>query len=588
MVLRPRGRGRVGRRRHFFTRATGEIQWPLSFNPFSQASTFLTDSLARSLANDHTCAGLDGAAPGPGCRALSFPDSVSDPRQLSGPPADGRIASPASASGRALVLIRRVGLAYCAVLSIYFLASPFLAAVAPFEEARMPGRAEGLGIPLSRIPLPQSVLAALNGRSFLSVPEGFLASYGVLVVAATMLWISALLLIRAHEDFITPAHVSSALRWSMVFTAILLFATPVLVHDLWLSVAWGRVVAAGSNPYYVEPTRLADLPLGEPPGLMTYGPLWALISGASAALSGGSALAAAALQKVVIAGAWAASVRVVRLLTRNESPATQCRAVVLFGWSPLGLIQGVGDGHNDVVLVLPMLTWLLWSWRARTTRSTLALAASVMIKYVTAPLFLLHLARELVERKRVRASLSSTAVAAGLMIGAMALFYRSPDFFAAARDLQSFHFFTPSAVIEGLGRWIGVPVGALSLLIDLSFFAGAIVVTWRWIRAPSEAAFRAAALWTMLAVLLGAVGHVWPWFVLWVLPLAAIQAKGRVRWFVGGLAAAAPFLLLPWTVAPALGPFWRIGAPGLMLYAIATGAMLFGERALDRVGRRSH
>ncbi len=512
---------------------------------------------------------------------------------MSGSPgADDTSVATALGSERARGLIKVFGVTYGAVLVMYMLASPFLAAVAPFGAVRLAGGAEGLGIPMSQIPLPESVLAALRGKSFLATPRGFTTVYGSLLIAATLLWMSALMAVRKYQEAITPAHVSSVLRWSMAFTVCLFLATPVLVQDLWLSVAWGRVVAAGSNPYYVAPTALADLPVGEAPGLMTYGPLWALISGASAALSGGSGLIAASLLKVVIAGAWAASVRAVWALTRMQPPATRCTALILFGWSPLGLTQGVGDGHNDVVLVLPMLLWLLWSERGAPVRSALALAASVTIKYVTAPLFALHLARALVERRahpraHPRALLLAITVAPALVLGLMAVFYRSPDFFAADRALQDFRFFTPSAVVEGLARWIGIGLGKIPRLLDLAFPAAATVAAWRWIRRPSETAFRSAALWMMCAVLFGVVGHVWPWFVLWVLALASIQPLTRLSWFVAGLTAAAPFALLPWTVAPELNPMWRIGAPELMLYAAAIGGMLLGDRVIVRTGRRS-
>ncbi len=57
----------------------------------------------------------------------------------------------------------------------------------------------------------------------------------------------------------------------------------------------------------------------------------------------------------------------------------------MVAWAPLGLLHGVADGHNDVLLILPMLLWLLWLlWleRGKLFASALALAVSISIKYL--------------------------------------------------------------------------------------------------------------------------------------------------------------------------------------------------------------
>ena len=75
-------------------------------------------------------------------------------------------------------------------------------------------------------------------------------------------------------------------------------------------------------------------------------------------------------------------------------------------------------------------------------------------------------------------------------------------------------------------------------------------------------------------LMLGVVGHVWPWFVLWVLGLAAIQPARRIAWFAVGIAAAAPFLLVPWTLNPDLAIKFRLTLPGILLYGCGAAAVL--------------
>jgi hypothetical protein len=67
---------------------------------------------------------------------------------------------------------------------------------------------------------------------------------------------------------------------------------------------------------------------------------------------------------------------------------------------------------------------------------------------------------------------------------------------------------------------------------------------------------------------------VWPWFVLWVLGLAAIQPAKRIAWFAAGLAAAAPFILIPWMLNPDLAIKFRLTLPGILLYGWGAAAVL--------------
>ena len=71
------------------------------------------------------------------------------------------------------------------------------------------------------------------------------------------------------------------LQWSYGFAGVCALAFPVFTQDLWLSAAWGRMIAAGVNPFHTlfTPESLAGLPLDHFPMPMSYGPLWGLVSG---------------------------------------------------------------------------------------------------------------------------------------------------------------------------------------------------------------------------------------------------------------------------------------------------------------------
>jgi hypothetical protein len=76
-------------------------------------------------------------------------------------------------------------------------------------------------------------------------------------------------------------------------------------------------------------------------------------------------------------------------------------------------------------------------------------------------------------------------------------------------------------------------------------------------------------------VLLVAVGHIWPWYAIWVLPFAALDLRSRLARFVMGFAAVSPFVMLPWTVTPAGEPLtWQLDVPGAALLVVASAAAM--------------
>src|SRR5215470_15717837 len=210
------------------------------------------------------------------------------------------------------------------------------------------------------------------------VPLGLATAIAVLLVA----------MLRRHRDELDSAIVPLLRRWSLAFTAVSLFAVPLYTQDFWLSAVWGRMVVAGLNPYHVlfTPELLAGLPLDHFPMLMSYGPAWAILSGAVMAIASDSTLAAAILFKLILGIAWYACVVLVERITAPQPTPDRCLAVALVGWTPIGLTQTVAEGHNDAAMASLALLWIWLLLRGRGT-APLALAASTLCKYVTGPLF---------------------------------------------------------------------------------------------------------------------------------------------------------------------------------------------------------
>jgi len=83
---------------------------------------------------------------------------------------------------------------------------------------------------------------------------------------------------------------------------------------------------------------------------------------------------------------------------------------------------------------------------------------------------------------------------------------------------------------------------------------------------PERDSFRLASLSVMTALLFAVAGHIWPWFVLWVLGLAATVPHTTLARWVIGVALPFPFIILAWTVFPEGDPFLK---PAIGLYGFS-------------------
>jgi hypothetical protein len=457
--------------------------------------------------------------------------------------------------------MRKICSIYALAILAYTILSQFMAQVAPFRDLQIAGT-EGFIFWLDKSlaePFRDTLLFGL--------------AYSLSLLVMTICWIAAYKKVKIEE--IQP---SFLFKWSAIFAGILVLATPIIVEDFWLSVGWGMQVAQGSNPYYVEPRQVMDVT--EIPvlpwwvGGMTYGPLWALISGLLSFPFHEPLLIALAF-KLFIAAAWVASVWLVWKLTSHKPLKDQCMAIIAWGFCPLALIQAVGDGHNDIAMIVPILAWIYWIDK-KPVRAGLALTCAMLVKYIAAPLFALHIARLVIERKW-RALAISLSLATVLTLAAFAVFYRSTDFFAPMVEMKSWKFFTPAIAMQFLTKSY-----LAAKIVNLLIITAAGWAYLKYLLAPSEERFRTAALWIISGILFGVVGHVWPWFLLWPLALAALQPNRLLGGYV--LALSIPMSFVFSTTRPGIFTEveWRAGVVNLVLYGGALLLLALKRKHLDR------
>jgi hypothetical protein len=306
---------------------------------------------------------------------------------------------------------------------------------------------------------------------------------------------------------------------------VFLLAPPLFSADVSGYVDYARLwVLHGLDPYVHVPADVAGdpaLPLVRWRDVSTpYGPLFTLLSAPLASLSVPAALwTCKALAASLSLGCCALLWRIARL--RALDPL---RAVLFVGLNPLLLAYGVGGAHNDFLLVALVLAAALLALQQR---DGTAGALGVLAVGVKAPAAVMLPFLLLSTRTRRRALAGALVGAVTLLAFAFVAFEREAlAFVVQIRDQQQFvaDYSVPNRVAALLG-FDGLPAG-LRLLFALGFAAaigGLLWATWR-----GRIDWLTAAGWATLSLLLTTAWLV-PWYVVWVLPLAAVARDPRLR-----------------------------------------------------------
>jgi alpha-1,6-mannosyltransferase len=219
-------------------------------------------------------------------------------------------------------------------------------------------------------------------------------------------------------------------------------------------------------------------------------------------------------------------------------------AAVLIGLNPIYLVYAVGGFHNDFFMLVPAIgaVVLLQARRDRSAGAVLMLA--VGIKFTAVLLLPFLLAAAWPARRRVRDVIVGVLLAAiPLIVMSLALFgFSLPNLSDQSTLLTPFSF--PNL----FGYFIGVGGGTSGVLrlANLALIAAVVLLVRRrgdWI---------ANAGWATVA-LIASLAWVMPWYVIWVLPLAALSSSVRLR-----RAALALTVFLVLVFLPSSSKFWGL------------------------------
>lgn len=372
-------------------------------------------------------------------------------------------------------------------------------------------------------------------------PERF--TYPLLLVATLPLGAWYWLLVRARSLRIRAPSLRATLLGMTLLALPLFFVQPLGSSDVFANGYYGRLITTHHiNPYTVAASTPLedvwfDLTKAEHPFQLPYGPLWASITAAIMAISGGHVALAVTLFRLLAFGSLLSTVWL--LWGRNSEPRYRW-AVMAVAWNPFVLFEVVNNAHNDMLMLLSVVVAIVALERGKAAAMLPVLALGAMIKYVPALLMPAAIVALLsgTQRwsKRVLSSLLGTVLAAGIIIASFLPFWSG---WATFRQLFSVGMFTAVPfyhplflviwALQSFGAGLTQAVNAGHLFTGSLFVLLTALLT---IRVQSTKAFGTASALILLAAAGLLVRYFQPWYLLWPLVLVPLLPS---RWHAAAL-----------------------------------------------------
>jgi alpha-1,6-mannosyltransferase len=356
------------------------------------------------------------------------------------------------------------------------------------------------------------------GIDTLALPGAGWVYYDVLIVASVLF--AALVALAPRFDRRT--------LWVTVIGlfAVFMLAPPLLSQDVFSYIAYARLgVDHGLNPYAHRPFDIPGDPVfgyaGSKDAVNVYGPFFTLLIYPLAKVSVPAAFWAL---KGLAAGAALWLVRLVGdIAERVEADGN--RAIVLVGLCPAMLVHVVAGAHNEALTMLLVFAGVATAVRGRERAGGLiaTLAAGVKASALVPLPFMLVAARD---KRAMFTGMFTAAVLAPLT--ALAVFgtdaLNGLNLLSSNQDRTS-RYSLPQVTVDALGRPLHSLDHAAAIDVTRGMFvlALAAVVAWLLVRTwRRPETWLANAGWATFGVLLASAWLV-PWYLLWLLPFAAVS-----------------------------------------------------------------
>jgi hypothetical protein len=327
-----------------------------------------------------------------------------------------------------------------------------------------------------------------------------------------------------------------AVVFGLIFGLTLVWLYPVTATDVFQYVLRARMrVVHGANPMVVTPDQFPDDPLlpfaGEwADNLSPYGPAWELLAEGIARLGPHDAVSGALAYKSVALLAYLACLGLLAWGTGGDT-----HALLLFAWNPLVLLQGPGNGHNDLLMLAWMLlALLLWKRGRLWAPAVAALTLAVLTKLsaaLLAPLLMVAILRgQHGWRRRLAVLVGAGMLALGLVLLAYVPFWPPWESLAGVLDEFSNRYtYTIAALLRMILREFIPNKLALAIPRTAGQVIFAALYLWTLARVWQRRMGLAEAGFLIYFVYLLTSPSYRIWYPLWLVPLAALHLTPRTR-----------------------------------------------------------
>jgi alpha-1,6-mannosyltransferase len=377
-------------------------------------------------------------------------------------------------------------------------------------------------LPTTLRPLPDWLAGPFHGAGASLGLAALIAAFGVMLLSYA---------VAAHTAHrLSPRAVLGAI---LALHAMVLFAPPLFSSDVFSYTAYARIgTVFGANPYLHGPSAFPLEALHPLIGVQwaatptVYGPLFTALSYLLVPLG----IAANVLAyKAVAAGSSLILVFMIWRAARLRG-LDSTKAAALVGLNPVIVLFGVGGGHNDLLMLAILAAGLYVLLQKRDLPSGVLMVTATAVKLTAGLLLPFALAAERGESHRGadrRNLLVGAALAAvAILVLAYVFFGTGPlQMVGTLQGIQGEG--GPHSVVGFLASAVGIPgiIGPADTVLTVFF---GLCVAWLlrrvWI---GELDWITGAGWATVILLL-TTGFLVPWYVAWLIPLAALSRDRRL------------------------------------------------------------
>jgi len=417
-----------------------------------------------------------------------------------------------------------------------------------------------------------NVAALLHGQT----PLILIASYWGLCVA--YIWGFS----RLRYDAVSRR---ALFLWAILFAILLVPLLPHFSSDIIAYVRQGQVLAVyHSNPYLHTPAEIAD------PGLIyrsagsywvsPYGPVATVLSAAAAELGARSLVLTAGILKLLMGACYLLSGWMVAKILDYLDPNATERGLFFFLWNPLVLLELVGQGHNEAIMIGLMMVGFYLIVRQKQTSGFLFLLLSALTKVTT--LVVLPLEAWLMLRRRAYRTFKQTTLFSFLVVFACwLLFFRDPRSFSELSAVSQDAYCSLTWLgSELLSVWGGLSTDEARRVVQkIILLLFALFFFWRMRKVSSERELIVESSWVFIFLLVVVANKINCWYLTLAVPLVAVLSTPLSRSIV--------IFLTTWPLACYSRQFtydqslWANLARTSLFYGVLFAILLWHSRAQD-------